>query len=121
MARHTARFRRTFGTIVTFGGRDYSVTTRQATGADVGAIALSVELFRVFIASADPRLFVFSAREFHPFEPGIFAPQEGKIIVWHGLNYLVTKLNYGDVHDDTHRINAWCYRYIDQSTEQTQA
>ena len=64
-----------------------------------------------FIASIDPRVFNFDPLDFQP-NTEVLAPTLGDEIQWMDLRYLLTRVTYDNVGDDTIAILCYGYRRI---------
>lgn len=103
--------RKRFGTTVTLRGVDYRVTTSQAAGNKAGVETLPYASIGPFIASADPRLFVFDPDPFTPYTD-VDPPSLGEEITWHNLVYIITAPSPIDLAESTVGIKVFCYRKV---------
>lgn len=102
------------GVRITFNDTDYRATTETTSGANCGMQGLSSDIKNDLLqyeASLDPRIFVLSPQDFDPITD-VLCPQEGDSIIWHSLEYLVTRLTFDDLNDDTIGIQLYCLRKI---------
>jgi hypothetical protein len=111
VARQLRAVRNILGTDVLFGGVTYRVVTEEVAGAKAGINALPQSVLGPFIASADPRVFVFSAQDFKPYTT-VTPPQEGDYLTWHNLLYLVVHATYEDVGSGSTQVLIYAYRKI---------
>jgi hypothetical protein len=111
LARHLKRHRDKFGTPVLFNGVEYRCTVESVSGAKAGAQTLSHLTLDMFVASADPHVFSFSPTDFYP-TTNVIAPQEGDILIWHSLDYVVTDRTFGDVADDDTALLCYALRRV---------
>lgn len=104
------RLRDREGTAVLFKGVSYQVETESVSGAEVGEQGLPKTL-GPYIASADPRVFIFSPRYFSP-STAVQCPIEGNQLIWHDLRYRVVNTTFEDQDDDTTSVLVYAYREI---------
>jgi hypothetical protein len=109
--RQLKRARNRTGVDVRYNGKTYRATTSVVAGAITGAQTLSIETFGPFVASADSREFQFSPQDFAPWTD-VLAPQEGQILEYNGLRYLVTALVFEALRDDTTAVICRAFRHI---------
>jgi hypothetical protein len=99
------------GADVIFEGWVYRAIVEDANIGKTGANFLHHQSLGAYIASADPKLFRFSPKDFNPWATGD-PPREGQFILWHDLKYLVTAVSYEDAADQTIGIEVYTYRYV---------
>lgn len=111
IAWQTAQFRRDKGQKVRFNGVDYDCTVAKISNADAGVDKLPSDGIKAFIASADPRQFRLIPADFAP-TTSVLPPQEGNTLLWHGLQYKITRVSYEDFVDDTFTVCCNAYREV---------
>lgn len=111
IAWQTAQFRRDRGQKVTFNGTNYDCTVGPVPFAAAGVDKLPSEGRSAFMASADPRQFRLIPADFTP-TTSVLPPQEGNTLVWHGLQYKVTRVTYEDNDDDTFTLAVNAFREV---------
>jgi len=109
-----ARATQRYGTDTVFKGRTLRAIPKEVASNKTGTTALPQVTFGVYVAAADSHCFWYPARNFAPVTT-LLAPAEKDIIVWHGLNYLVTHATFDDQGGDTVGVLVYCYRYINQA------
>lgn len=109
--RRARRLRERLGTQIVFGGVTYSVIAKKVGDVLAGVRNIPHDVAGAFIASTDPHVFNFSPESFVPYT-AVNSPQEGNVLTWHGLNYLVTNVTYDDIGADTLSLAVYAYRHI---------